>query len=117
MVAFTVLLLLQVPPPEELYVRVLFTHTLNVPVMSAGDTFTVISRDLEQPVASVYSIVVLPAPAPAVTSPVLELIDAIPGSLLVQTPPDGVDTCAAVPFTQTVDGPVIAVGKAFTVTC
>jgi hypothetical protein len=116
-VALTALLLLHVPPPEEVSVAELPMHIPVAPVMAPGAELTERVRVTRHPVPSRYWIVVVPDPAPAVTKPVDALIDATPGVLLLHTPPVGVDVSVAVVPEQTVDAPAIAPGRAFTVTC
>jgi hypothetical protein len=77
---------------------------------------TLINVVLLQPVAgSVYVIVEAPITIP-VTRPVDEPTVAIPGALLVHTPPAGVDESVTVLPVQMLVLPAIGVGVGFTVT-
>jgi hypothetical protein len=113
--AFTVLLLLQVPPPDAVRVVVLPIQTVCVPVIEPGDVLTVTTFEVLQPVANVYSIVVKPVVPPAVTIPVDASTVATAPLLLVHTPPAGVLLSSVELLTQIDARPVIAVGSSLTV--
>jgi hypothetical protein len=76
-------------------------------------TFTV--ADVLQPPGIVYTMVVLPG-AIALRIPKVASIVATEGALLVQLPPATAFSSASVAPTQTVPAPVMAAGKADTVT-
>ena len=111
------LLAVQVPPPASVNAVVKPTHTVRVPVMDAGSGFTVTTAVIIQPVAvNVYVIVAVPdAPVP-VTRPVDEPTLAVPGALLLHTPPGVASLNEVVKPEQTASVPRIADGNGFTVT-
>ena len=85
------------------------TQTLRVPVMFDGSGFTVTMIVAEQPVASVYVIVVVPPDGSVpVTTPVLVPTSAISISALLQEPPVAVSVSVVVDPKQTTAFPEIA---------
>ena len=114
-VAVPVLLLLHVPPAVMLdSVTVAPALRAAVPVMAAGDGFVVNASVLEQPLVSLYVMVVAPA-ASADTLPLLVFTDAIVGALLVHVPPvTAFESVQALPV-QMDDGPLMAAGVWLTV--
>jgi hypothetical protein len=108
-------LLLQLPPAvASLRDVVVPTHIPRLPDIGAGDTFTVTTAVLVQPVPSEYVIVAVFGPRIPVTSPDAPTV-AMVGSLLVHTPPAGVLTSDVVEPSHTVIVPVIADGAVVTV--
>ena len=97
--------------------RVLATpwHMNRFPVMAAGCGLLVIVMPLAQPVPSVYTTVVLPAPTPVIT-PVPEPTDIMVPSRLLQLPPPAHVSVVVEPPAHMDDEPVIAPGAGFTVT-
>ena len=110
----------QVPPGvASANVVVKPTHTDSVPVMAAGNGFTVTMAVLIQPVGKVYVIVVVagnvdPVIIP-VTSPVA-LIEPIPGRLLLHVPPGIASVNWVVCPWHTLSVPFIGVGNVLIVT-
>ena len=70
---------------------------------------------LAQPVLSVYTTVVLPAPTPVITPVPDPTVTTVPSRLL-HVPPPAQLTVAVAPPAHTDEDPVIAPGAAFTVT-
>jgi hypothetical protein len=87
-----------------------------VPVIGPGDTLTVTVLVIAQPVGSVYVINVVPVVTPVTTPDELPMV-ATAVVVLTQIPPDGLEVSVMDAVTQTAEGPVIAVGRGFTVTC
>ena len=80
-------LLDHVPPATaSLNVVVRPEHTDVIPVIAAGNTFTVTVRIAMQPSPSVYDMVAVPAVIPE-TIPFPAPISAVKGSLVLHTPP------------------------------
>jgi hypothetical protein len=89
-------------------------HTCNVPVMAAGAAETVTVLVEKQPVGSVYEIVDVPLAAP-VTIPVAFMVPTA-GLLLLHVPPVVTQARVIVSAAQTLAGPVMVAGRAYTVT-
>ena len=107
---------LQVPPVlSSVSVVVSPRHTTGMPVIEAGNGFTVIVEVVTQPVVVIYLIVVVPLVMPVVM-PVADPIAAVPTLSLSQVPPV-VASCnvMSVP-THTLKSPVIDGGGGSTVT-
>jgi hypothetical protein len=105
------LLLLQLPPGVRSFKLVVApVHTLRVPVIPDGNGFMVTDALAAQPVPSVYTIVVVPAPTP-VTIPEEVPTVAVPGRLLVQVPPVVASLRIVVVPGHALSVPVIAAGN------
>ena len=116
MVATPAGLMLQVPPGlASASVLHSPTHTLCVPVITAGDGVTVTTIELLQPLPRDVVIVVVPADMP-VTTPVVGSTVPTAGTLLLQVPPGEDEVSVVVSPTHTLAVPVIVPGPAFTVT-
>lgn len=114
-VAMPVFPLLHVPPVVTLVsVVVLPIHSVLVPVIATGSALTVMLLAARQPVLNVYVIDAVPGVRP-VTIPVLLPAVATDVFPLVQVPPPVFDSVIVDPG-HTVVTPVIADGKALTVT-
>jgi len=114
--AAVVLELVHVPPVIKSFSRFeVPAHSVVVPVMGAGVTFTVTSADVRQPVASVYVIMAVPGdapvsvpePAPIVATTVLLLLQVPVPVRSVRLVDDPWHTCEA---------PPIVAGSGFTTT-
>lgn len=115
-VATAVLLLLQVPP-GKVFDNIVAPplHSTVVPVMGAGNGFTVMGVITKQPTGVEYLIFVTPAETPVAT-PVTGSIVAIGVLKLLQVPPGVISLNVVVEPTHTTATPVIPAGKGFTVT-
>jgi hypothetical protein len=114
-VAAAVLPLIHVPPPVgAMTVASDPTHTVLLPVKGAGNGFTVIIVVILHVVGSVYVIVAVPADTP-VTSPEEAPTDTEPLALLHVPPVVGSERVID-DATHTDELPVIAAGRALTVT-
>jgi hypothetical protein len=114
--AMPALLLLHVPDGVVLLNVVVWPRqTVAVPVIAAGVTNTVTIAVAEQPVPTVYNIVVVPAERPA-TTPVAGSIVPTVKILLLHVPPALVLSRSVVLPSQTVSDPAIAGGIGETVT-
>ena len=89
MVAITAMLLHVPPPTASVRVVVVPSQIASMPVIAAGDGFTVTSSVAVLPPGAVYVICAVPDATP-VTIPLEEPTDATPGVLLDQLPPAGV---------------------------
>jgi len=118
-VATALLELVQVPPAGVavkvvvLPVQMDAPGTPVAPTVITGVGFTVTSIVTKQPVARLYVIVATPGEIPS-TTPVPDTV-AVPGAPDDHVPPDGLLVRFIVLPTQTVLGPDIAAGVAFTV--
>jgi hypothetical protein len=108
------LVLLQLPPviPSDSVIPSP-GQTDDEPVIEDGDWLTNMAFVVEQPIESVYVIVLVPTSKP-VTAPVPALILATPALLLLHVPPPGSVNVVVSPV-QRADAPDIACGSAFTV--
>lgn len=109
-------LLLHVPPPVT-FVSVVVSpeHIVVLPVIAAGNGFTVMPIVRKHPVPIVYVIVAGPPGAPPYTVPILST-DAITTLVVVHVPPVVPSVKLIVDPTQTAVGPIIGTGNGFTVT-
>ena len=116
-VAMVVALLVQVPEPEaSLRASVEPMHTASPPEIGAGSGVTVTTLVMVQPVVvSVYLIVSVAAVAPAVTTPVEELTEAIVGVTLLHVPPGVPSVKVVVVPSQMLDRPAGGAGNGLTV--
>ncbi len=113
--ATAVLLLNHVPPVVVLAsVDVEPSQALNVPVIDAGLAFTVVDSLREQPVGSVYVMLLAPADAP-VSIPDVEPIVATLVVPLNHVPPAGVVDSVVVMPTQMAEEAVNTAGVGLTV--
>ena len=114
-VATEILLLLHVPPPVASDNAVIApAQTRGIPVMLAGNGFTVTTRVLKQPVVeSLYVMVVVPAETPVIT-PVPEIVATVV-VLLVQVPLIVASLTVEVDDTHTLAAPDIGAGTSLTV--
>ena len=103
------------PGVAEVKAAVRPIHTWPGPPMKAGTGLTVTVAVLIQPVPREYVISAVPEAIP-VTTPVEASTEAMLGDALVHVPPGMVFVKVVVLFTHTVNGPVMAAGKGFTVT-
>ena len=113
-VATAVLLLLHVPPPgvsNKLEVKP--EQTVFVPVIAAGNGFTVTIAVAAQ-IPKVYDIVVVPVPLPVTIPPAV--IEAVVTSVLLHTPPPVASLSEVVSPRHTARVPDIAAGCVTTVT-
>jgi len=102
--------LLHVPPPvASLKVVVEPAHTVAVPVMAAGNGFTVTVAVTKQPVPRVYDMTDVPADTPVTTPPAV--IVATAGVALLHVPPPVASFNVVVEPTHTFNVPVIAAGN------
>lgn len=104
------------PVVPSLRVSVEPEQTAPGPVIAAGFVLTVIGNVVAHPPGAVLVMVTLPADMP-VTIPDAEPIEARATLLLVQVPPVVVSVRVTLVAVQTTDGPAIAAGAAFMVTC
>jgi hypothetical protein len=107
--------LTHVPPTEFVRVVVVPTQVVAVPPIAAGSALTVTIAVFLQPVGSVYVIVDVP-PATPVTKPDDEPMVATPALLLTHVPPASALLSNVVAVTQAFSVPVMAAGRALTVT-
>ena len=117
-VATSVLLLAQVAPAVAvLNVVVPPTHTFGLPVIAAGNGFTVIVCVCVVPSGDEYVTTEVPAAEeiPVNTPVVISMVPAA-GLLADHVPPDGEQCSAVVMPSHTVNTPVIGPGNATTVT-
>lgn len=88
-----------------------------MPVMGAGEAFTVTSARALQPVDRIYEIVTMPVLTPATKPlpPVIVMTVAVPVLLLLQPPPAVALLSVVVVLSQMVNAPVSGAGSGFTV--
>jgi hypothetical protein len=116
-VATAVLLLPHEPPPVASPRPVVGpTQRLSVPLMGAGDGFTVTVAVVEQPPGSVYPIITAVAADTPVTRPEVSPTVASVVAPLLQVPPGVASYRTVVNPTHTLIVPVMAAGSGFTVT-
>ena len=114
-VPMAVALLIHVPPAVASSRSVVCpTQTNALPVIAAGDASTVTTRELMQPVPSVYTIVVVPAVSPFTTPDASTVPTAV--VLLLHVPPAVALSRSVVLPVHTVAAPVMAAGSGLTVT-
>jgi hypothetical protein len=89
-------------------------QAFKVPVINAGNAFTVIWLTAVHPVGNVKVILAVPAPMPVTTPP--ELMVATAPLLLFQVPDPDPSVNVVVLPAHNVDDPVIVAGAGFTVT-
>jgi hypothetical protein len=109
--------LFQLPPPvASLSVVVEPTHTIVVPVITAGNGSTVTVVVTKQPVTVIiYDMTDVPAETP-VTTPVAGSTVATPGVALLHVPSSVASLSVIVEPSHTLERPVIAAGKGSIVT-
>jgi hypothetical protein len=108
-------LLLQVPPvTASVRIVVEAWHTVKLPVIAAGNGFTVKIAVVVQPVGKVYVILVVPASIPDTTPPASIVATVV--ILLAHVPPAVASVSVVVRPWQTLSVPVMIEGSEFTVT-